>query len=157
MKVFHLSVMLCLCLALASCASTSTQKRHGDNWLKPVPVGWEGIDGLDTDEFFEVVHSHVDEALYLVGDSPAVPVEEDTVERLCGRSIKLKPWRKFYLVRAMFANGATGMYGVGMNGDGDLAVSHTALGRVYVKTRSALVVMLKKPPAHVYTHLNSAL
>lgn len=152
MKTLQLLSLVFVSSLFPGCISS----RHSKEWLESPPPGWSATEKLNASSVFEIVHTKVSYALNVVSSSPAVAMNSRQVEFLCGRKIEAQQGHRFYLVRSQFGNGSTGTYVVCRDSNDEILISHESLGGQFTVKQSALVLILKNMPRHVYSSLSMA-
>jgi hypothetical protein len=145
-----------------SCAVGQSEDQRmfdGEEWLRPATAGsvanWTAIPQA---QVYEVVSSKLLTAVIRdLSKNAIIRLTPDTAQYYTGAYYKCESGRTPFLVRAVYAQGATGRYSVSVQAK-SLIVSHSGLGGggkpQYHK--SALIVNLANKPNNVYIEASAA-
>lgn len=125
-------------------------------WLPEQPQNIKAKSGtrIADDKYFEVSASKLETAEDFLAKEP-VFAEREPVDNWGSNGFKCGDGEKPYLVRALYGNGATGVYVVAWKDDA-LIVGHASLGPSNPPTRSALIVCLSHAPGKIYGSVSFA-
>ena len=108
---------------------SSQQKVSQEDWVY-----------LPETEYFEIVHSRIENALMRdLATTPFRELRKDEAKAYCGSLYRCPPNKKPILVKASYRNGGTGGFYVRRNGN-NLWIVHSSLGEGGVEQFSALVI-----------------
>jgi hypothetical protein len=138
------SVTLIIALAVAVAASADLPDAR--SWLTPpLAVSVNAVTPIPDSDTCEVVASKLISALVALTKEQIVPLDAATASYYVGACARPEPGKTFYLVRAIYGQGATGRFSALRLGD-DLLIKHGSLARTETYTKTALVLDLPFAP-----------
>ena len=129
-----------------------------EQWLNPLPpsLGAATRVELPRTSYVEIPVSMLDAAVAQPSQESAVALEDDGPGNYRRSDLVCAEGTTPFLVRAVYANGATGGYYLARSGDA-LLVSHASLGVSNGAHRSALLACLPFRPIEVYISTSGAM
>ncbi len=129
-------------------------------WLNP-PITNDSAQAksrirVSSKNVFEVPSSRFAGAEFMLAEKPVLALQENALRSLSAGHFQCIYPEKPYLVRAVYENGATGVFDIQWLAD-SLWVSHASLGRATGLHRSALLVCLSVQPTRVFVSTSGAL